>query len=482
MNKINTSKEYFRLCTCLKYSSLGIFVVELNSKVVEQKLMDELRNDENIQDVDCVDFLEIQNDFVDDMRQREQSSHVVVYYNFFSDSPSFDIVRTMNLSREVIKNIGRVVFLFPSFLVNRIQYEVPNLRDYVMSFFDFRLLFDIPFEPVFAIDSHVFRTKQERYVLKHLGEERKAPDNPTVGDYFQYLSRFEHKKISDKDVQSIENYLWFVSSELHEQSKREGNEKIFLNLQEELWRTTGWVYARHRRYKEAIEIFDQIIILTEIGEDFMRYRLHSYEGKAYCYYHGRQFDKAKEQLLKMLELLDDCETDYATWKARILNDYACCFLREENYSKAMEILDTSHSILIESGTDNLNRTFRYRYNLMLTFLLTRKSLYTLLPDWRKMGQGLASQSLAYQVQYGKYCNMNAWIMGIECGSLFLAYDASLDSLKYCRDVFPENHIELARNHYSLAIISELLGDNEKKEFHHNKMRNIMNNTKRRTLV
>lgn len=78
-----------------------------------------------------------------------------------------------------------------------------------------------------------------------------------------------------------------------------------------------------------------------------------------------RFITSEDHINRLLELLDDCETDYATWKARILNDYACCFLREENYSKAMEILDTS-------------------------------------------------QSLAYQVQYGKYCNMNAWNRFTSC--------------------------------------------------------------------
>ena len=214
MSKQNLAKEFKKLEIFVDNTDVGVFVAEVNDIRTQAEIIHFL---EEKNQVKKVDFDKIKDSFVYELRNSTSNKGITVFYNFIYDKIDYNIVKTLNLSREILKDIGKVIFLLPSYLVWQIQYETPNVRDYVLCFFDFNEKMKMPFEPIFAIDDHVFRTKDERTRLKKLGYQIKNISSiQSIDDFFEYLNTLDYKKITKKVIAVIENTVWSIYSQIKE--------------------------------------------------------------------------------------------------------------------------------------------------------------------------------------------------------------------------------------------------------------------------
>ena len=470
MNSAKIEQEFSKLNIFLQNTDIGIFVAEVNSIEMQERIIDRL-NESFV--IETIDFNNIKNSFVGELRSHTNKDKVKVYYNFVYDTLDYNIVKTLNLSREVIKENGKVIFLLPSFLVWKIQYEEPNFRDYVISFFDFNEDVDIPFEPVFAIDDHIFKTKEERNSLKQIVPKQDVSDAGNIEEFYQHLDSFDYKKMSKKQVKHICNMMWTILSDIKEK-KLKTSEEQYLLLEESLCRRTAWTFAKQRLFDEAVEIFDLLGILEPGENKSVKLRLHAYEGKAYCCYHKKDYSAAKGELLLMLNLLNEFETDFSAWKARIYNDYACCLIKEKSYDEAVGVLKQSFQILHEAGECNPQRKLRYFYNGMLLEILRKKCIYPYLAKWEAFAKEIETFSYSEMFR-SKFTTLNAWVIGVIQGKVTEGFELGCKNLIRIRNIFPENDIEIARIHFTIAQICNLMGRDELYTIHLQKYHNIRSN-------
>lgn len=469
MSNANIQQEFSKLDVFIENSDKGIFIAEVNSIENQMRIIEYL---EASFVVEQIDFNLIKDSFVGELKSHTNEDNVKIYYNFIYDNVDYDIIRTLNLAREVIKENGKVVFLLPSFLVWRIQYEEPNLRDYVICFFDFNEPMDLPFVPEFALDKHVFKAKTERAALKELYLKGEEVIPNELDGFFRYMDQFEYKKMNRIEMQYVLDMMWMAFSNIKE-SKLQSSEEQYLNLEEALCRKVAWSLAKQKYFDKAIEVFDLLEILRQSERKSAMLRLYQYEGKAYCWYHKGEYQEAKKELLMMLDVLNEYENDFSSWKARIYNDCACCMMKEGMYENAMGVLEQSYQILLEAGEMNLRRKQRYFYNRMLLILSEKKCVYPYIKEWEDFVEELRqSQNLVLKA---KVATLDAWLKGFVEGNLISAYMNLNENLNDVRNIFPENDMEIARMHYTFAQICYLMGKQELYNFHLEKYRNISKN-------
>lgn len=470
MNNANIKQEFSKLDIFLQNTDVGIFVAEVNSLEMQAQII--ARLEEHFL-IETIDFNTIKNAFVGELRLHTNKNKIKVYYNFVYDTLDYDITKTLNLSREVIKENGKVIFLLPSFLVWKIQYEEPNLRDYVISFFDFNKEVDMPFEPIFAIDDHVFKTKNERKSLKQVAPKQDMSDAEDIEGFYQFLDSFDYKKMSKKQVKLLYNMLWTILADIKER-KLKTSEEQYLFLEEELCRKMAWTFAKQRLFDEAVEIFDLLEILENGHDKSVTLRLHQHEGRAYCWYHKKDYKSAKSELLLMLNILNEYEMDFSAWKARIYNDYACCLFKENSYEEAVGVLEQSFQILIEAEECNPQRKLRYFYNRMLLEILSKKCIYPYLAKWEEFVNEMETCSNS-ELFCSKLTTLNAWVIGVIQGKVVEGFELGKKNLIRIRNIFPENDIEIARVHYTIAHICSLMGKEDLYKSHLQKYNNIKTN-------
>ena len=470
--------EFNKLKTYLEYSDRGIFVVECNSKRAQRDLISELKtviSDE----IELIDYSKVEDYFVNDLRKHQNSGEKIVIYHSINNV-TIDIIKTLNLSREILKDIGKVVLIMPSYLVWKIKYEEPNLRDYIIEFIEYNKKTNHLYEPIFAIDSHSNYTKAERNALKHISNINSKYNPAEMSSLFTYIERFNYKKMTDKEAVELSNYMFECISEVMLGGLGNSENKM-ASYCEDICRKIGWTFANQNRFEQAIEAFETIDNVIGNNKGKKMYDLHKYEGLAYCYYHSERYDKAKEQLLLMTNILNDFECEYSCWKARVYNDYACCYMQEKNYDKAIELLKTAKDILTENNEYSEIRQFRYEYNIMLIAIAQNKELYLFLPEWRKLGKNLLKNKNSFPIYYLKYVFFDLWVRCIECGETVPNSEEIKQYMNYARNTFSENDYELARFHYTCACIYKLEEKYDMYKYHITKAKNIalQSNTKQK---
>ena len=124
----------------MKNASIGIVVIECNYKEIGMQLCEYMHTSYCLQ---CVDYMDLKEGIVEYLRkignsENEQEKYICIY-NFPTYSDSVNVVKSLNISRELLKNVIRLVFIMPTFMVNQIQRYEPNLRDYIGLFLEYTL-------------------------------------------------------------------------------------------------------------------------------------------------------------------------------------------------------------------------------------------------------------------------------------------------------------------------------------------------------
>lgn len=151
----------------MKNASIGIVVIECNYKEIGMQICEYMHTSYCLQ---CVDYMDLKEGIVEYLRKignsENEQEKCICIYNFPTYSDSVNVVKSLNISRELLKNVIRLVFIMPTFMVNQIQRYEPNLRDYIGLFLEYNPKKQIPFQPEYdaPFEKH-FRKKKSLILL-----------------------------------------------------------------------------------------------------------------------------------------------------------------------------------------------------------------------------------------------------------------------------------------------------------------------------
>lgn len=464
-----------KLEACLENVQNAIILLEVNDKGMEEKLCFRLKQNWDIQ-MFC--FQTIRDNFIPCLYSLSESQALrkVCFYAFDPPADTYDIVKSLNISREILSRIGLLIFVMPSILVRQIEYEEPNLRDYILLKLDYTIKENPPFEPIFSIQYASEYGKSERRNLKmHASKMSDSQESP-LNRYFHYLDGFQYKTISKSEyeevfcrhLQEIENYV----AEHYRYSNSEMNTALL-----DVWYKTAKTLAAQCFLKQAFDLFMKMLGLLKTKREFGIYYLHAVEGIAFCFYHLQQYRDAKHALLYMIDFLENNEVENETWKYKVYNDYGACCLKEGELSKARMVWMECGRALSGMRIANASRCYRNKYNLMLADISIDDNIYVHYKEWLHYQKKILETNQMRSISYAEMQLLTSWIEGIMLGKTESALQRANQALQINRDSLQENAYKIAVSHYVISKLYDQKGDKEQAQYCMRKCRNILKNCK-----
>lgn len=465
-----------KLEACLVNVQNAIILLEVNDKETEKALISLL---EQHGDIETICFQTVKENFIPLLYNMSEGTSLqkVCFYAFDPPADTYDIVKSLNISREILSRIGILIFMMPSILVSQIEYEEPNLRDYILLKLDYTRKEKLPFEPIFSIQYASRYGKLERRNLKvHASKICDSQENP-LNRYFHYLDGFQYKTISKQEyedsfcihLQEMENYV-----QNYQWQNNADRDTALLDV----WYKTAKTLAAQSFLKQAFDLFEKMLGLLKNNNETGIYYLHALEGMAFCYYHLQQYGDAKLELLYMIDFLENHEVENEAWKYRIYNDYGACYYKEGELNKARKVWMMCGQGLAAMGIATVSRCYRNRYNLMLADIGIDENLYIHYKEWldyqEKILETNADQS---SIPYAEMQLLTSWVEGIMLGKTEYALQRANQALQSNRENLQENAYTIAVNHYVISKLYSQEGDQEHAKYCMKKCRNILKNCK-----
>ena len=192
-------KENKILDIYMKNASVGTVVVEVNSQVTSMQICEYLNTNYCLE---LIDYAELKDGIIHFLRevgqrQRREQKQICIYH-FPTDSETIDVIKSLNISRELLRNLHRIVLVMPTLLVNQIKEYEPNLKDYIGLFLDYNRKVRMPFEPVFDVPFQKKFTKNEQQMLKveYLSLDGENQIEEKLNQFFRYINQFHNRKLS----------------------------------------------------------------------------------------------------------------------------------------------------------------------------------------------------------------------------------------------------------------------------------------------
>ena len=460
---LDFAKEYPKqnsvLDVYLKNASIGIVVLECNNVVTGVQICEYLHTCYSLQMIDynklrhgIVDFLrEIRNNYSKDERN-------FCIYNIPTNSDTVDVVKSLNISRELLKNAQRLVFVMPTLLVRQIQRYEPNLNDYIGLYLDYnRHSEEMPFLPVFDVPFKKQFTKPEQDSLKK--EKIRLAPNPTLEQYFRYLDQFNQRKLSKYEY--AKTLVPAFAQKWEEASSRKwASEDDRIQAELDLLYCTATILAIQQYYNESDALFCKMLSVCLKKYKYKQgiHLMRALEGVVYCNYNVKEYDSAKERILLIIDILENDENPVEAWICRLNSNYAACYIREKNYTKAIELLENCYQRLKDNNLLNLEREIRINTNRMICYIAEGKSADLYADEWRKTREDIEKNLGKDNVYYANNLLIDAWYVGVLMGDNITALEEALEALEINKRLLGENVYGLATNYRVLQALYEQLGD------------------------
>lgn len=431
----------------------GIILIETNDNRESCRLCRWIHETYSIS---CVDYEDIKNGFVRCLQ--DSSGKDLCIYNFGEEAEQYDIVKSLNLSRELLRDMGRVVLIMPSFLSCQIQSKAPNLVDYLGLILNYNVFSLLPFDPEFAIYDDLYYTREELRTLKSQYKQDAQGNN--ISGYLNYVQQFRFKKLSAYEVQTnllpscydlltvIHEYIW-------------ENNKDMIRAQLDVLYHTGCVLACQCYFDEAQGLFREMQAVIKDSREWNVQRINAYEGLAYCHYYSGYYHEAMKDLLWCISYLDDLDTEHEAWKCRIYNDYAACYYKQGKYHDALANWKACERMMHDFHIDTAYRRLRNQYNQMLCHVQINEEWERHYAEWNEAFRDVFSSLSGDSVLGLKSEWLNLWIQGVCMGRV-------RESLSEGRLLLKKSHTLLRENDYILAVGNYVLG---KLEFYSNHEKN-----------
>ena len=456
------SKQNHILDVYMKNASIGIMVLECNNRVTGVQICKYLHTCYSLQ---MIDYNELPNGIVDFLREIDNSyvmnDRKFCIYNFPVKSDTVDVVKSLNISRELLKNAKRLVFIMPTLLVRQIQRYEPNLNDYIGLFLDYNEnVRKSPFVPIFDVPFKKQFTRKEQASLKkeviHIG-----PDI-SIKEYFQYLEQFRSRKLSkyekDKTLAPALKIIWNEIA-LHPWNIENDDKQAMADV---LYHT-AIILAIQKYYKEAGILFEemsQIHMLRDSADAGMT-ELQGLEGMAYCDYQLKKYEEAKKSILRAIDILENKMNPNEAWICRLNSNYAACFIQTEDYVKAVDLLENCYQRLMENHLLNLEREIRINTNRMLCYMTQKETVDLHIAMWMENRQHIYDDLGQNNIYYANNLLISAWYNSVFMGDNDTALEEAEEALAINQQLLNANAYGLAVNYCVLETIYQPLGTAEK---------------------
>ena len=414
----------------------AIFLIDANSKKRIQSIINLLSG---VNSIRFMSYLCIKDCFVDFLSEHQNKADVVCIYDFVRVT-SYDIVKTMNLSRELMRRVGILVLIMTTDLCDEIRYRYDNLYAYIMLDLDYNDDSYIPVKPIYSEDSRYFLTKGVRASQKRTAYLRDESNLTKVADYFHMLDRMRYEKYTEnmniKVLNAFHDVLDITVHSISESSENRAQEaKDIGDLYSDLYTTTAAWYVYKERYEEAFELFGELKKeINGSGKNIKAY-LSAIQGQAYCCYLIKKYKDAVEILNHMLEDLEG--EGELMWRIKTLNDIGTCQFMEDKPEEALYTWKKIQYIIEENHIEDFTREFRNTYNCTLAYAFQKSNpaLYT--EKWRKIGLEFARLDIQNTMEYIQYLFLNGWLL-YKKGNLDMAASDINDARKIGKKLLPEN--------------------------------------------
>ena len=471
------NKADYTLKTYLNNAKNAVFLVEVNQESVKHRVLDMLKNDF---DFEIIDFECVRDTFVNSLRNFMSTSkdkHICIW-NFSENFETYDIIKSLNISRDILKEIGIVVFIMPTFLVRQIDERELNLRDYVLKKFVYVEHKKNPFDPLYVISlsSEYARQNGEAidavFVKSIMDSENELQRKVQI--YYDLLYSYLKRRLSPYDY--IQLYDLFLKiCNLLEQYPAAGKE-----AKRDQERTklaiicnTAEVIATQKYFKEAEAMFDEILSKEASNGKWEMYLLKAKEGQAYCLYRQNKFQEAGNALLSLLCVLEEKRTVNDSWKMNITNNYGACLYKMGKYEQAYERWCVCEDMLASLNLLDEKRRLRCEYNKMIANIefcdISLEKTEQYYSIYSKIGETFGAES----IQYIQHSLLYIWLIGVIYGKTREALLSGSKLLDLEKQILDGNSYQIALSHYINYVLYGQLGEEDSAMESLEKCRKIM---------
>lgn len=386
--------------------------------------------------------------------------HRLCFYNMMEDVTNYDLIKTINLSRDILRKVGIVVFVVPAFILEKIQLENPNLYDYITLCLDYNIPYKNHLKPIYSEENRYFVPKKVRTVQKAVVLANMPSRIQSVTDYYHYLESCQYVNISAERVKQMITWLFDYMHENFEAMNYVNQDKEDYNeVRIDLYMKTAVVLQQQRFYAQAIELYDEILYLKKQEDEIGIAELEAIQGKAFCYYKMTLFEQAEVMLERLLDEVKSL--DNPTWCYKIYSDLGVCYLNQGKTEKAKRIWEICALELKEINEYNTYRHCRILYNIIMACLEERISIKKYEQEWSLLGDEISENIGQDGLVYLDYMLMSSWIL-LQKGKLESAMQYMDKTRQLANAILPENDEKRIIIEYISAII--MLQQGEEREY------------------
>ena len=376
--------------------------------------------------------------------------HRLCFYNMTEEGTNYDLIKTINLSRDILRKVGIVVFIVPAYIAERIQLENPNLYDYITLCLNYNISYKNHLKPIYSEENRYFVPKEVRTARKAMAIANMPSKIQSVSDYYQYLESCQYANISAKSVNQMITWLFdYMHENFEAMNYMNQNEENYNEVRINLYMKTASVLQQQRYYNQAIELYDEILYLKKQENEIGMSELEAMQGKAFCYYRMQSFEQAEA----MLELLiNKVRTlDNPAWYYKIYSDLGVCYLNQGQTGKAKTVWEKCALGLRENKEYNTYRHCRILYNIMMTCLADNVSIKKYEQEWSLLGDEISENIGEDGLVYLDYMLMSSWLL-LQKGKLEPARQCAVRTRQVGDVILPENDEKKIITDYILALI------------------------------
>ena len=396
----------------------------------------------------------------------------ICFYNMTENNIQYDLIKTMNLSRDLLRKVGIVVLIVPTFMVEQIQIENPNLYDYITLCLNYNLEYPELFKPIYSEENRFFLPKKILTARKNYLQTQDRNPSESIEGYYNYLESFRYVKMKENDADEVMDWLFFTVAENAQQQYGKINDiGGWIDMRMKLYKRTAECFVQQGIYQKAFDLYYEMCYMQEKqGESI--YLLEGYQGMAFCLYSMNRYAEALDVLDKLLRLID--ESFNLPWKYKVYHDYGVCLYSMGQYQEALKVWELCEYKLKEADEQLLHRHYRILYNKMLAYIKMKKSIKVYEQEWdtleRLLIDGIGKESLEYLM----YLMLNSWLKLIQ-GKLHLAQNYAEYAYELGKSILPENDERLFQTSYILALVNLQLEKMKQSQLYENKCKNYLKN-------
>lgn len=420
--------------------------------------------------------------------EENRETNKICFYNLSEENREYDLIKTMNVSRDILRKVGIVVFIIPAFLMEKIRRETPNLYDYVTLSLDYNIMYETHLEPIYSEERRYFVPQKVKTARKAAILANKPGHIQSIRDFYDYLESCQYMHLTREDVYFMLGWLFdylqenLAARNLELEDLMDEKPQDFSEIRMDLYVKTALVLLQHDFAEDAILLYDEVLHLSEwkqkkdVSGEVPVLKLEAIQGKAYAYYRLREYPQAQNTLAILLKEIG--RIDNPAWKYKIYNDLGVCYFKQDKVDEAVAIWKECEAGLKEIGEYNTIRHFRILFNQMLASLEGEHRFSKYEVEWEKLGDEIYHNIHENGWEYFGYLLMKSW-MYLKDGRLEQAWDCAVQTHQLGFVILPDNDEKRIWCEYLLALIALQQEIETRHEFFLARCKNLLQNQRGR---